>query len=364
MSILIQTTGYLAPPDRTSIIILVIIIIILILTIVIGSIISGKNRVRTSSSKKKYNKFIFERMAKDVGFSKNHLETLKKLIVIGNVRHPLLLFTNSGLLDNVLKKGISSIERQPSLSEEERMKLLNTIYEIKQIIDYHAKTDVGLKSTFLIKPGQLFTLHTHTGDQFHTKLISNHSTALICAYPIVPMGKEYLFKKSTKITAFFWRDGDSGYSFPTKLLGYDKTKSIPSISLQHSKNVKREQHRKFSRKPLKKSCFIYPLQVVNVGTKRRPRKKVEVLENKRNIGVIFNISVGGCRVGCAALYKKGTYVKIDFDIKPKAPVSAMGKIQSVKRRPGAGVNHIIHVKFVKLSVKSRNNIYSHIYNYM
>jgi c-di-GMP-binding flagellar brake protein YcgR len=366
MGFLLQTTGYLAPPDRTSTIILGIIILILILVIVIGNIISKRRSTTKSRSKsrKGYNKFIFDRMAKDIGFSKNHIDTLKKLVMIARVRHPLLLFTNTNLLDTVLKKGIYSIERQPALSEGERIQLLNTIYEIKQTIEYHSKKGIGLKSTYLIKPGQLFTIQMQNSDRYHTKLITNHSNALLCSYPAVPAGKNYLFRRGTRITAFFWRENDSGYSFPSKILGQDKKRGIPSIALQHSKKIKREQNRRFSRKPLKKSCFIYPLQVFTTGSKKRPRKKVVTQENLRHMGVIFNISAGGCKVGCATIHKTGSYVKLEFDIKPRTPVSALGKIQSIKRRPGVGANHVIHVKFVKLSNKSRNYIYSYVYNYI
>jgi c-di-GMP-binding flagellar brake protein YcgR len=363
---LLQTTGYLAPPDRTSTIILGIIIVILILVIVIGNIISkrGVTVKSRSRSRKGYNKFLFDRMAKDIGFSKKHIDTLKKLIIIARVRHPPLLFTNTNLLDSVLKKGVYSIERQPALSENERIQLLNTIYEIKQTIEYHSKRGIGLKSTFLIKPGQLFTLQMSNGDRYHTKLITNHSDALLCSYPAVPPGRNYLFKRNTRINASFWRENDSGYSFQSKILGHDRKRGIPSIALQHSKKIKREQNRRFSRKSLKKSCFIYPLQVFKTGPKRRPRKKVVTQENLRHMGVLFNISAGGCKVGCTTIHKKGSYIKLEFDINPRTPVSALGKIQSIKRHPGTGANHVIHVKFVKLSNKSRNYIYSYVYNYI
>ncbi|MBN2532057.1 MAG: PilZ domain-containing protein [Spirochaetales bacterium] len=362
--ILLQTTSYLSLPDTTSIIIFVIIIVILVLLIILGSILSKKPVLRGSTSGKRYNKFVFERMARDVGFEKRHIDTLKRLIVISNIRHPLFLFTNAGLLDSVLKKGIYSIERQPSLSEDERIQLLNTIYEIKQTIEFHAKRGLGLRSTYLIKPGQLFTLHHETGERFHSKLISNHSSALVCSYPVVPPGNQYMFRKGTHLKVFFWRERDTGYSFPSHVLGFDRTGTVPNISLQHSRKIKREQHRKFNRKPLKKSCFIYPLKIVYEGTKRNPRKKVIPEENKRQIAVIFDISVGGCRIGCPSIHSKGSYLKLEFDIKPRTPVTALGKVLSIKQRPGSGANHIVHVKFVKLTSKSRNFIYSYVYNYI
>jgi c-di-GMP-binding flagellar brake protein YcgR len=362
--LLLQEIRFISTPDLASIIILGIIIVILILLIILGSVLSKKPVVRDSTTRKRYNKFMFERMAKDVGFSKRHIDTLKRLVTVSNVRHPLFLFTNTGLLNSVLKKGIYSIERQPALSEGERIHLLNTIYEIKQTIEYHAKRGIGLRSTYLIKPGQLFTLHHTSSQRFHTKLISNHSSALICSYPVIPVGNQYLFRKGTKLKVFFWREKDSGYSFPSRVLGFDRTGSVPHISLQHSKKIKREQHRKFSRKPLKKSCFIYPLLVVNEGTKKNPRKKVITQEAKRQIGVIFDISAGGCRVGCPAPHKRGSYIKLEFDIKPRTSVNALGKVLSIKQRPGTGANHVIHVKFVKISNKSRNHIFSYVYNYI
>jgi c-di-GMP-binding flagellar brake protein YcgR len=356
-------TGYLEVPDTGSIIIFLIILLIIVFVIVIGTLQSKKTHLK-KTTRKKYNRFLFDRMAKDIGLDKYHIHFLQKLISLANIRHPLLLFTNTALLDSVLKKGIYSIERQLNISDADRIKNLNILYEIKQIIESHSRKGIGLKSTILIKPEQELILISPRGERFHSKVISNFTSSITCTYPVLPPSKENLIAKGNKLKVFFWRENDSGYSFITKVLSYDRTRSVPCFSMQHSKQLKREQHRKFSRKPLRRSCFLYPVEIITVGKKRNMRRKIAVHDNQRHLGIIFNISVGGCRVGSSNPFRKGAYLKLEFDIKPQTPVIAYGKVQSIKRTIGSGATHSMHVQFVKLSNKNRNYIYSYVYNYI
>jgi c-di-GMP-binding flagellar brake protein YcgR len=264
----------------------------------------------------------------------------------------------------VLKKGIYSVERQLNISDADRIKNLNILYEIKQIIERHSRKGIGLKSTLLIKPGQELILISPKNERFQSKVISNFTSSITCTYPVIPPSKENIIVKGNKLKVFFWRENDSGYSFITKVLGYDRTRSVPCFSMQHSKQLKREQHRTLSRKPLRRSCFIYPIEIVAVGKKRNMRRKIVIHDNQRHLGIIFDISVGGCRVGSSTAFRKGSYLKLEFDIKPQTPVITYGKVQSIKRTVGTSATHGMHVQFVKLSNKNRNYIYSYVYNYI
>ncbi|MBN1699874.1 MAG: PilZ domain-containing protein [Spirochaetales bacterium] len=361
-NILLQS-GYLEVPDTSSIIIFLVIILIIVMVVVIGTLQSRKTTLK-KTTRRKYNKFLFDRMAKDMGLQKSQIHFLQKLIALANIRHPLLLFTNTALLDSVLKKGIYSIERQVNISDADRIKNLNNLYEIKQIIERHSRKNIGLKSTLLIKPGQELILISPKGERFHSKVISNFTSSITCTYPVIPPGRENLITKGNKLKIFFWRENDSGYSFITKVLSYDRTRSVPCFSVQHSRQLKREQHRKFSRKPLRRSCFLYPVEIVTIGRGRNIRRKLIVHDNQRHLGIIFDISVGGCRAGSSIAFRKGSYLKLEFDIKPQTPVVAYGKVQSIKRTIGVGATHSMHIQFVKLSNKNRNYIYSYVYNYI
>ena len=104
--------------------------------------------------------------------------------------------------------------------------------------------------------------------------------------------------------------------------------------------------------------------MINIGDKRRPKRKLVVHEQARHLGMIMDISVGGCRIGSSKSYAKGKYIRIEFDIKLGTTITAIGKVKNVKRQMGAGATSIMNIKFVKISNKNRNHIYSYIYHYI
>jgi c-di-GMP-binding flagellar brake protein YcgR len=352
-----------AGTDASGLLIFIAVVAVLILVAVVASRIVGLFGNQTTS-RRKYNRFLFSRSAQDLGLERAHIQYLERLVRNLRVKYPTLIFTNPELLDAVLKKGIAAVERQIGLPERERVNQLNLIWEIKQMIELGAKRGIGLKSTFLIKPGQTLIVTPFNGERYHSKVLSNHTSGITINFPVVSVEKEHLFKKANKLKVFFWRDNDSGYSFMTKIIDTDRTQNMPSLHILHSRKLKREQHRKFSRKPLKKSCFIYPAELISDEKRDNQGKKLIVRENLRHMGIISDVSVGGCSVTSTKAYKKGTYLKFEFDIKPGSQISAFGKVQSILRQSGGSTNIIMHIQFLKLSNTNRNQIYSYIYNYI
>jgi hypothetical protein len=109
---------------------------------------------------------------------------------------------------------------------------------------------------------------------------------------------------------------------------------------------------------------MYPAELALQGMRGTDGKKLIVHENQRHMGIISDISVGGCSVTSTRVYKKGMYMRVEFDITPGSAVTAFGKVQSVLRQTGGGTNIIMHVQFIKITGANRNKIYSYIYNYL
>ncbi len=317
-----------------------------------------------SSSNKQYNRSLFLRVGRDIGLDKGHLVFLERLVRSLNVKYPSLVFTNPQLLDNVLKRGIAQAERQLSLPDHERIARLNMIWEIKQAIEVNSKRGIGLKSTFLIKPGQTMIITAYNGERYHSKVVSNHTNGLTLSLPVISIEKEALFRRGNRLKLFFWRENDSGYSFVSKIIDTDKAKNLPCIHILHSRKLKREQHRKFSRKPLKKSCFLYPAELVSESKRGGQQKKLVIHDNMRNMGIISDVSVGGCSITSTHPHKRGTYLKIEFDLRPGNPIVAFGKVQNIMRRMSGTSGIMMHIQFIKISGSARNQIYSYVYNYI
>ena len=63
-----------------------------------------------------------------------------------------------------------------------------------------------------------------------------------------------------KLSVYLWRDNDAGYSFLSKVLGYDTVKGVSSVLIQHSKTLRREQRRRSRRREIMRACFYYPIR--------------------------------------------------------------------------------------------------------
>ena len=353
---------FLAKTETKSIWIFVAVIVGFAALLIIGSILGGRRgRSLDPEQRRKYSRYVFRKMAKDIGLQKHHTEDLEYLIRVCKVKQPFLIFSSAGLLDDILKKGIYSLHQNRDLNEEEREKRLSHIFQIKQIIERNARRGIGVKSTNLLKTGQPLVMTLEDGGQYQTRVVSNMRDMLACGAPRNLAGHDFRLPKGTRLKIHFWRDSDAGYAFQTKVLGYDNIKGILSILIQHSKTLRREQQRKFRRSPLHSPCFFYPIQINEYGGGRRTVRKAVVQTNQRLLGNLLDISAGGCAVSSMNPLKIGSLTKMEFEINKRQRIIVFGKVKRVRSQRTRG--GIMHVMFTKLTSRYLNQIYSYVYDY-
>lgn len=333
-----------------------------LLMLIVGNAVRNKrSRYLNPDQRKKYNRHVFSKMAKDVGLDKPHMDMLEYLVRVCKVKQPFLVFSNSGLLDDILKKGIYSLEQNRKLSPEAKQARLSTIYQTKQIIERNSKRGVGIKSTNLLKSGQIMMIRPESGGQFPVKIISNMRDMLACSVPRDHASHPRRLKKLTRVHVDFWRESDAGYSFTSKVLGYDNIKGMVSLLLSHAKTVRSEQQRKFRRRSLHRPCFFYPVEIMQKGKGRHTGKKAVVQGHQRLLGNLLDISAGGCSITSLSPLKTGQLLKMEFDLGSSQRITVFGKVK--RSRPQQRRGGIMHVMFTRLSSQYLNQIYSYVYAY-
>lgn len=352
---------YWPEQNVTSIIFGIAIVLIFVVVLLVGGIMAGKGK-KSVASQRKFNRNVFQRMASNVGLAKTQLESLEKLIKVCKVKQPFLIFSNAGLLDDILKKGIYSVNHNKELSEGDKEKRLNDYYKIKEKLERSSRRGVGITSTNLIRPGQSIVISLPDGTQLQTKIVTNLKRMLVCAIPDELAADSLTWKRGTNIKAHFWRNNDSGYVFASKILGYDSVQGRPTFLIQHSRTLKRNQQRKFRRRPLARSCFFYPIEIVSVGKGRNVRRRAYVQENFKHIGNFLDISAGGCSVNSQAPLERGKLLMIMFEIERGERLTAYGKVRRVTQ--SKGLFSVMHIMFTKVTSRNLNNIYSYVYNYV
>jgi c-di-GMP-binding flagellar brake protein YcgR len=361
--ILLQTKyNFLASPDRRSILIFLVIAAVFVGIIILGGILSRRrNRNIDPVQRRKYGRYVFHRMAKNIGLQKHHIEILENLIRVCSVRQPFLIFSSSGLLDDVLKKGIYALHQNTKMNEDERERKLTYLFQIKQIIERNTRRGIGVRSTIMLRPGQSVTVSTETGAHYSTRVVSNLKDMVALAAAQDDAGSQIRWPRGTRLKVNFWRESDAGYAFESKVLGYERIKGAVCVLLHHAKTLQREQQRKYRRSPIHRPCFFFPVLIVDSGSGRRAKKKAVVQASRRYLGNLVDISAGGCSINSVYPLSTGSLCKIEFELARRQRITVFGKVKRIRKtgfRSG-----VMHIMFTKLSSRYLNQIYLYVYDF-
>jgi c-di-GMP-binding flagellar brake protein YcgR len=362
---LLQTSyRFLGGPGATSTSIIISFAAVLVgvsLLILIAALINRRNRPQTAADAERYSSTVFRRMARTYGLPRAHAEMLENLVRACKVKQPTLVFTSAGLLDDTLKKGLYSLQSARGISEEEREKRATLIFQIKQIVERNSRGGASLKNTTLLKPGQMLTITPQGGSPFASRLISNMRDFLTVSTPQGAAGADTRWMRGTPLSVYLWRDNDAGYSFQSKVLGYDSVKGISCVLVQHSRTLRREQRRRNRRREIMRACFYYPIRIIEVPEGRTIQQRASVERSMRGLGTVIDLSAGGCAIQTLNPLDRGKLIMVEFDINTKAPVRAFGKVVSVRRQKGRGGS--MHVMFTRVSRQHLNRISEFVYNF-
>jgi c-di-GMP-binding flagellar brake protein YcgR len=350
-----------ANPDGRMLWYFAIAVVVVVTLLFVGAMLSRRSRARSPAEIQQYSSGVFRRTAKAMGLLTTHVDILENLVRVCKVKQPFLLFSSAGLLDDTLKKGLYSLDNTRELSEEERENRKAAIFQIKQIIERNVRKGALMRSTTFLRPGQFLSITPENGGQFSSKVISNMKDFLTVSAPAVPAGPGTRWMRGTRLSVYFWRDNDAGYSFGSKVLGYDTIKGVSSVLIQHSKTLRKEQRRRNRRRELMRPCFYYPIRISETGQGRKTERKAVVEQNMRTLGTVVDLSGGGCAVQTLNPFDKGKLVMIEFDIDKKAPIRAFGKVMHIHRQKGRG--GVMHVMFTRVTRRYLNRISEFVYDF-
>lgn len=331
------------------------------LLVLIAALINRRNRPRTAADEEAASSASFRRTARSFGLPPAHMAMLENLVRVTKVRQPTMIFRSAGLLDDTLKKGLYSLQSARDISAEEREKRAALIFQIKQIIERGSGRGAALRSTAFLKPGQVLTITPEGGTSFASRLVSNMRDFLTVAAPQPTAGTNARWVRGTQLSVYLWRDGDAGYSFQSKVLGYDTVKGTSSVLIQHSRTLRREQRRRNRRRGAMKACFYYPIRIDEVPEGRTIQRKASVERSGRGVGTVIDLSAGGCGIQALNPLEKGKLVLVEFDIDKQVPIRAFGKVVSVRRQRNRG--GAMHVMFTKVTRQHLNRISEFVYDF-
>jgi len=353
-------TQFIEQADSNTVILALIIVVVVVAILLIVNAANRRRAGGSGAASEKYRRGSFRRKGRQLGLSKAQITTLDFVREKYQVKNPMALLANSRQLDFYLNKTVRDLEEQVSTDEvKEGQKL--TLYRIKQVIERNAQKSAAASSTKQLKTGQRISVSGEDNTRYPSRVVAILRDGIAVEVPSNGVGDEVRWKKWSAVVAHFWGSNGEGYSFQSKVTGYNTIKGVPSIFLQHTNRIIRAKQRHYRRKTIESPCYFYAVKIMALGTERNAQKKAMIDKKRGMLGTIIEVSAGGCSIRANRILENGSLIKIDFETGRSSSVSSYGKV--VGSRKESDIGSVMNIMFTRVSKKHLNRINSFIYEF-
>jgi len=314
-----------------------------------GGAPAGKTKSKSGFSSL-FSIFSLNRLGKSIGLNSAQLKMLNYVFKTDGVVDPEKSLSNPVLLDRHFRKAYRIIEHS-SASNEEGQRKLGILFSTRNLLEN--STVGGISSTRQLKDDTVLNI-THGKEKIEVSVVSPKGEYLVAETPRNILGSQIKIPNGTRLSVVFFLKNNKGFSFESRVLGYGHMHGQPAIQLAHSNQLRFLSQRRFRRRQTVIACLMNLVYVEGSGKKQRL-----VVDKRRLNGNIADISVGGCSIKTNAPVQVGAKFKIEFT-QGNSNVAALGQILRTNRQ---GMNTTIHMRFLKVSLKSMNIINAFVYEY-
>jgi hypothetical protein len=356
---------YLQESDPTAAVIVLSILGVLITVLVVSNI--AKNGIATSSGMgarsgggaRRFSRWALRRSAGSYGLDRDQTDLLESVFRDAGVTDPEVTLANPAVLDRHFKRAYRDIEKTAETEEiaEENKSLL---FSIRNTIESTQGNSAKISSSRRLSDNMAATLGSLKGETYPIRIITAKGDQLIVECPRSAVGTPLKFSRGAKINLSFYAKSSQGYRFETRVLGVIDTPRGPALQLAHSEKVASLPNRRHKRKQSRLSCF-FSLVRIEERTVGKKTEKRTIVDDRRSLGTIMDISAGGCSIKSSAAMPTGGYLKLEFDDPHDRTMAALGRIVRTNRTGSIG--GVMHIQFVKVPRRTLNVINAMVYEY-
>lgn len=357
--LLAQTYWKQSNPEETRIFLAIVIslIVIPVLYTVFKSLLSGQKIFNVSVKPQTLSRSAFRRKAEEFGFSGAEAEFLEFYARKMGTTSPNSVFGSRAQLDTFLRNTFKYIERQAE-TEELAIEQKHRLFIIREAMGARNSSGSGLHTTRQLKLKTPLSIVTHRGTQYSSILVLNESRAMYLEPPLDAFGVPIKIAFGAKLNVFYYSGAHVGYSFSSRSRGLVDIDGRKFLSIGHSDRIKALPARRYQRSQVRISARFYLVHVRAARDRGKVIKTVQI-EKAPVAGIISDISGGGMSVQSISPANIGNFIKIEFDLGSGSRSVYATVVRVSKTRSGA----LMHLKFVKASQKTINEIRAVVYGY-
>jgi len=290
---------------------------------------------------------------KEAGFSFKEVEMLRHLAIQCNLDDPIALFWSQSELDKCIHAMVRGIKISGDSDEQGTHDFLSRLYDFRKKIEIiRHDTRGGISNSHQIGEGQVLKIMVPGNKgNFTSQVIRNTNQYLTISRPVGGPNSPMTTWHGSKISVCFWKEGDAGYIFDTKVIDEIYSKGISSLKIAHSETLSRTQKRNSVRIKMLKAAFLY------LAEDGEPPHRLEADPGLKCF--LDDLSDTGCAVMVSGKADAGLRVKVQFELSG-VPICMTGTVRSTSFNEVTN-RSVLHIEAESLPMEIRNQILGEVF---
>lgn len=292
-------------------------------------------------------------LAKKINLTRPEASLLFKICNTSKIRNIYYSWSNPEEIDNLFKREFERMKSEGSGTEEEML----AFFKLRTHLDKILSVKRTISSSRNIPVGELLTFEDSMGIQYNFKILKNEKEDLTLSVPEGFEKSESCPKPLEKFEMKYFSRQNNKYTLTTRLIrfqtGNDNTREMV---VQHMTAVSMQNMREYKRANVGIDCFFSAVKEEkdkNGETRYKPK------ENKYR-GWLVDISASGCMIITKLPISRNQKIWMEMNLSGYEKIECCGLIVGVNQKKGM---HALHISFLDISGKQRNEIFSYVYNY-
>ncbi len=254
------------------------------------------------------------------------------------------------------------LKENADISEDELQNNLALLFSIHQKVDNSLRSLSNLTSTSNFPEGGTVQYYSDNKEQFPLQILSVQKDGLWLSIPRDVLNNEVRPPELSKINLFYQTKTNTAYLAAVRVLRYQKTTDSGEMVVNHCNNLQRYQRRQYKRIAINRTCRFSSVKVTTGGSGENAKITYTPLENQYQ-GTLLELSVGGCSILTTMNIKPNQYIHLYLSVNGLDEDEITGIIVNTDVSPETD-RYVLHILFLKVSKKTRNRIFTKVYDYV
>ena len=334
-------------------------ILVILGVLAVGGILTFKIVVGIKYRGMRYNWFRFRREGFELGLDKHDVLLMRDTAYESRVADFSMMYTSTKILDKAILHSVDSLRESKEMNEEEKNMRIERLFLLRSKMDGIATGNrQPITSSAQLRKNQPIELIFERIGSYRTVVVDSLDKFFSAAMPEEALNVQDYTWEGKKVRVKCYVPNDAEYTFVSRVLDQAAGReSDGHLNIEHTKSIARTQKRIFRRNNVSIAAGLYNLRITGEGKAR----KVTVVNNAPIRGTIVNLSAGGLSVkATSGNLKENMLIKFDFSLDFERTEIVIGRILAVTTTPNSA-EKFFHVRFERISRKTRNNIFEYIY---